>query len=132
MDIKVSRKVYTEKSTIGELSIDGAFECYTLEDMVRAGAKVPGKTAIPAGTYRVIIDMSARFGKLMPHVLDVPGFDGIRIHAGNTDADTEGCLILGRVKKRDRVEDSRAALVFFAAKLETAIQLGESVTLTIG
>lgn len=110
MEILLERKEFTEKSTIGDFIIDGERFCYCLEDMVReTGVKVPGKTAIPEGRYRVIVDKSTRFGRAMPHILDVPGFEGIRIHAGNTDKDTEGCPLLGFTKGEDFVGQSRLA-----------------------
>lgn len=81
-------------ATPGELLIDGRHFCWTLEDPVRAGPKVAGDTAIPAGRYKVTIDMSTRFKRPMLHVLDVPNFAGIRIHNGCTPANTEGCLLV--------------------------------------
>jgi hypothetical protein len=120
MRLVLQRKWATEVSTIGELLIDGRFECYTLEDAVRTGPKVPGKTAIPAGTYKVIIDMSTRFKKLMPHILDVKGFSGVRIHSGNTSENTEGCPITGRIRKKDYVGESKLAFDVFFAKLQAA------------
>lgn len=93
----LQRKWCVKDATIGELFLDGQWECYVLEDVIRPiGQKVAGATAIPAGTYRVITDWSPRFQKNMLHVLDVPGFEGIRIHPGNTAKDTEGCLLVGQ------------------------------------
>lgn len=117
MELRLVRKTKTSISktnaipeTIGELYVDGVFECYTLEDEERKlGEKVYGRTAIPCGTYKVIIDRSERFQCNMPHVLDVPGFAGVRIHAGNTDADTLGCILVGQEKGREYIGKSRAA-----------------------
>ena len=95
MLIEVKRFEFKDTHTIGKLYIDGVYECYTLEDVVRNGSKVIGKTAIPTGEYKVIIDASVRFKQDMPHILDVPNFTGVRIHSGNTSAHTEGCILLG-------------------------------------
>lgn len=88
--------------TFGELLADGQFICYVLEDEVRevdgqpvASWKIKGETAIPAGEYRITLEHSPRFGANTLTVHDVPGFVGVRIHAGNTVADTEGCPLLG-------------------------------------
>jgi hypothetical protein len=126
MKLKVVRKWFTDKSTIGELFIDNVFECYTLEDVTRPkGVKIDGKTAIPIGDYKIVVDFSNRFQKLMPHVLNVPGFEGIRIHAGNTDKDTEGCLLLGQSKGSDFIGSSKLALASFLSKLENGLKSGE-------
>lgn len=132
MDLKIVRKEFTSKSTIGELYVDDVFECYTLEDRYRPdGPKVPHETCIPCGTYEVTIDFSNRFKRLMPHVLDVPNFSGIRIHSGNTSADTEGCILLGKTKATDRVDKSRLAFNNFFAKLDEAVDSNEPVALEI-
>lgn len=132
LKLKLTRKEYTAKSTIGDLDIDGKFFCYTLEDRVRApDMKVPGKTAIPAGTYKVVINFSHKYGRRMPQVLDVPNFEGIRIHSGNTDADTSGCILLGQTKGQDVVGLSRLAYAAFFQCLADAIENGEEVTLEI-
>ena len=95
MKISVVRDVFMKDRTLGELLVDGRHFCYTLEDVVRpaGSAKVPGKTAIPAGTYDVKITYSNRFKKNMIQIMNVPGFDGIRIHGGNKPEDTEGCIL---------------------------------------
>jgi hypothetical protein len=120
--------------TIGDLYVDGVWQCYTLEDAVREVAgqpvetwKVPGATAIPAGIYTVIIDFSSRFGRPMPHVLNVPGFSGIRIHPGNYASDTEGCILVGSMTHADMVTNSRLAFNSLFTKLEDA----ETITIDV-
>lgn len=143
MEIVVKRTIRTSKSTIGVLTIMGdPFTCFTLEDTDRGlsksmplaeiqTAKVFGKTAIPAGRYQVIIDMSTRFKKLMPLLINVPGFGGIRIHPGNTDADTDGCLLLGKDKAINFVSNSRVAFGEFYPLLQNALAKKETVFITI-
>lgn len=127
MKLEVKRKIFTDKSTIGELFIDGVFECYTLEDVVRQGPKVFGKTAIPAGTYKVIVNMSNRFKRLLPLLISVPEFEGVRIHPGNTDADTEGCILLGRVKGDNAIYNSKLAFNQFFDKIKDQ----KEITITV-
>lgn len=95
MQLKLVRKVLAPGFTEGSLYVDGAFECHTLEDAVRNGPKIPGKTAIPYGRYKVVVNRSPKFGTYMPLLLDVPGFEGIRIHYGNRPEDTDGCILVG-------------------------------------
>jgi len=105
--------------TIGKLSIDGVHFCDTLEDVVRPdGVKVYGQTAIPTGTYTVILTMSNRFKKVLPLLLNVPMFDGIRIHAGNTSEDTHGCLLVGINDKKGRVGSSLVTMAKLMPMLE--------------
>ena len=129
MKLKVMRREFTGISTIGEMLIDGEYFCHTLEDVVRE-IKIPYETAIPYGSYGVIIDWSGRFQKLMPLVLNVPGFSGIRIHCGNTDKDTDGCILLGYTKAKDFVGESRKAFDDFFPRLEEGLKVGK-VLLTI-
>lgn len=91
----LDRGEYEEGATTGDLYIDGVWECATLEDRVRTGPKVKGETAIPVGEYEILLTWSPRFKTILPLLIDVPGFDGIRIHPGNTADDTEGCLLVG-------------------------------------
>ena len=110
MKIELVRQQLADTFTLGEVFIDGVHFCYSVEDKVRPnGEKVHGETAIPAGTYDIAMTMSNRFKVVMPLLLNVKGFDGVRIHAGNTSADTEGCLILGYVKTANGVAQSRVA-----------------------
>jgi hypothetical protein len=98
MKIEVIRDTLTDTSTIGSLFINGVWHCHSLEDMVRVGPKVFGKTAIPCGMFEVTIDTSPRFRKLMIHILSVPNFSGVRVHKGNKAEDTEGCLLVGSIR----------------------------------
>ena len=103
VNLFVIRQVYTPTSTLGVLLIDSKVLCYTLEDVVRESSapKVPGQTAIPAGRYEIVVDMSARFKRMMPLLLNVPNFEGVRLHGGNTSGDTEGCILVAYNKVDD-------------------------------
>lgn len=138
MRIKLVRESFTNKATEGVLYVDDKFECYTLEDMDRdlenGGIKVQDQTAIPKGEYEVIVDMSTRFKRLMPRLLNVPGFTGIRIHSGNKAADTEGCIIVGSVnvsKTDDWIGGSKDAYNKLFRKITDAINAGEAVTIQV-
>ena len=107
--------------TVGSLFIDGQFQCYTLEDTVRPrNVKVFGQTAIPEGTYTVTLDHSPKFKRIMPHVNNVPNFEGIRIHWGNTTRDTYGCILVGEDVRNERTRDSRKAFNALFAKLQAS------------
>lgn len=121
MEMRLVRKELTNNSTMGELSVNGKFECFTLEDRVRP-VKIKGETAIPLGAYEVVVTFSNRFKKPLPLFLDVPGFEGIRIHPGNTKKDTEGCILVGQTKSKDMVGKSRAAFDILFAKIKAAAQ----------
>jgi|SRR5581483_882502 len=136
MELLLKRDDLTPERTIGRLFIDGAYECFTLEDVVRPdGVKVPGKTAIPAGRYRVVITMSPRFKRPLPLLLGVPHFEGVRIHAGNYATDTEGCILVGKIgptpEHRDAIFESRVALAELFPKLQNTLRAGEEVWITI-
>jgi len=132
MKLVLERKTYTAQSTIGDLSVDDKFQCHTLEDTVRQpGVKVYGKTAIPSGAYDVTVTMSPKFGKLMPLVNDVPNYAGVRIHQGNTDADTEGCILVGNNTSDNFLVDSRTAFEALYPLILDAKHRGETVTLVI-
>ena len=131
MKLRLERLERTPEYTIGRLFVDGVFECWTLEDPVREGPKVPGSTAIPEGTFVLLLDFSHRFQKVMPHVLDVPGFAGIRIHAGNTVADTEGCVLVGKELAVPRVQRRRDAFKALMVKQTDASERQEHTTLEV-
>jgi len=124
MNILLKRTYKGNDYTIGKLYIDGVYFCDTLEDAVRP-VKIKHETAIPEGTYQVVITMSARFKKLMPLLLNVPNFDGIRIHSGNTKEDTSGCLLVGENKERGKVINSRLTFVKLFALIQDALRVGE-------
>lgn len=124
MRLEIKRHFKGPQYTIGRLFVDGVYECDTLEDTVREdGVKIAGQTAIPAGKYPVRITYSPRFKKMLPMLDNVPNFTGVRIHTGNTAADTEGCILVGYNRVKGRVCDSRAAFRRLFAKLETAEQI---------
>jgi hypothetical protein len=138
MKIRVERQIFDDESTIGELLVDGAHECYVLEDKVR---EVPDKpveewkvahlSAIPYGVYKLIINHSQRFNRDLPLLLNVPGFQGVRLHPGNYAGDTEGCLLVGRTRGADFVGESRAAFGLLYPKIKAAIDAGDEVTVEI-
>ena len=135
MKLLLVREPSTDSGTFSKFYVNGMYQCESLEDVDRrledGGKKIPDETAIPRGVYKVIIDWSNRFKKEMLHVLDVPGFEGIRIHAGNTNADTEGCLLLGTGRANGWLLNSRAAVDRVFATVETALDKGEEVTLEV-
>ena len=122
MKIEVKRLHRTENSTIGELLIDGVWECNTLEDKER-DVKIKNETAIPRGTYKVIINQSNRFKRLLPLLLNVPNFEGVRIHSGNTNHNTEGCILVGRTRSKDFIGQSRKAFDSLFAKMQKAKEI---------
>ena len=135
MNLTLKRFEHGPNYTIGRLYNDDTYLCYVLEDKVREKDdqpvtlwKVRGETAIPRGTYKVIVDYSNHFQKDLPHILDVPGFDGVRIHTGNSDKDTEGCLLVGTAwSGTDWVSGSKDAF----DKVFPLIKEATEVTITI-
>lgn len=128
--------------TIGRMYVDGRYFCDTLEDKDRGltqemkleqieRVKIYGQTAIPMGRYRVRYTYSARFKRYMPLLVGVKGFEGIRIHSGNTAADTLGCILLGENRVKGKVLNSRAKCREFDKLVEAAIKNGGEVWLRI-
>jgi len=132
MEIKLVREHYKPDSTIGRLLVDGTFECFTLEDGVRT-TKVFGETAIPPGSYRVTVTMSPRFKRLLPRLHDVPNFDGVLIHPGNTAADTHGCILVGQAWQpgQETIGASRAAFAALFAKIQEVLATAGDVSIEI-
>lgn len=118
MKIKLKRTFKGAEYTIGKLYLNDKYFCDTLEDVVRPeGRKIAGKTAIPTGEYKVVLTESKRFKKLLPLLINVPNFTGVRIHSGNTHHDTEGCILVGENKVKGRVINSRATMNRLMAQL---------------
>jgi hypothetical protein len=130
MQLTLTRKTFTGDSTTGELAIDGRFECFTLEDVVRA-VKIHGETAIPNGSFGLSINVSPRFKIRLPRLANVPGFEGVLIHVGNTKKDTDGCILVGQGVAKDMVTQSKAAMALLMAKLEAAQARGEPMRIDV-
>lgn len=128
--MELFRREITDEYCIGELYIDGKWFCYTLEDPPR-DVKIPGRTGIPAGHYHVKVDYSPRFKRNLPRLIAVPGFEGIRIHPGNTKEDTEGCILVGEARGKDRVLRSRMAFNSLYDKLYKATRAGRDLEIEI-
>jgi len=134
MKLRLERLQCGASCTVGSLFVDGTFECWTLEDVVRAdGVKIAGETAIPYGTYIVDITDSPRFGRPLPLLVNVQGFVGIRIHPGNTASDTEGCILVGqdRMPGDTALGKSRAAFDVLFRKLAAAKARSERIVIDI-
>lgn len=140
MKILVERKWRKADYTIGILSVNGVRLCNTLEDAVRS-EKVYGKTAIPAGTYRVLMNtVSPKFqdrawakpyGGLVPRLRNVPDFQGVLIHPGNTAADTDGCILVGDNTIKGQLTNSTNRYYQLMGKLLAAALAGEAIDITI-
>lgn len=153
MELKVKRIAKKNEYTIGRLYIDGNYVCDTLEDCDRdltqdmpldeiKEKKVYGKTAIPTGTYE--IDMNTvspkfekrswakSFGGKIPRLVNVPGYEGVLLHCGNTAADSSGCLLVGKNSIKGMITDSSRTFMSLMTKhLLPAKLRGEKITITI-
>lgn len=153
MRLKLIRKYKKDTYTIGQLLVDGAFFCNTLEDKDRGltqdmplavikAAKVYGETAIPSGVYD--IDMETRSqkyagvewyrklnGGYMPTISEVPGYSRVLIHPGNTPLDTMGCVLVGQNKVKGQLVNSRATFARLYKLMKDAHNRGEDITLQI-
>ena len=142
MELRLERKYRSSKYCIDKLYINGKYFSDALEDPDRGltdsmsleeikKIKVKGNTCIPYGTYNVTITYSPRFKKNLPLINNVKGFEGIRIHSGNTPQDTEGCLLLGFNRVKGQVVDSRITVSKFITQIQQALNKGEKVIMTI-
>lgn len=153
MKLTLKRRYKCDAYTIGSLYVDGVYFCDTLEDRDRGlrqdmsladikAKKVAGKTAIPAGEYRVTVAIfSPKFGRRafyrstcngkLPRLIEVPGFDGVLIHCGNTAADTDGCLLVGENKVKGQVINSQATFKRLYPLLWAAYKRNEAIMIEI-
>nr|DAX30840.1 MAG TPA: Protein of unknown function (DUF2778) [Caudoviricetes sp.] len=142
MEIKVNRIARKDGYTVGRMSLNNKYFCDTLEDTDRGLAdtmqvneilakKVKAQTAIPTGKYDVILTFSPKFKRVLPLLLNVKCYEGVRIHAGNSAEDTEGCLLVGENKAKGQVLNSRATFERLMAILLECEKRKEKVTITI-
>lgn len=150
MRIKVIREILTPTETLGSLYINDKFFCYTLEDVDRhfinnqseefiKAHKVKANTAIPSGEYRMVLSMSNRFKRIMPEVLNVPAFQGIRFHGGNTHKDSEGCVLVAKQRNVNKPSSWQGIKNWIfgsqekqlVAEMQKALSKGEKIELSI-
>lgn len=136
MELKVVRSVFNSKSTLGKLYVNNAFFAYTCEDTVRnlngnCSKKIQNETAIDAGRYEVILSFSNRFQKYLPLLIDVPCFSAIRMHGGNTAADSEGCILIGAEgDMKERIWNCASKVNSLVAQMK-AVEKKEKIFLSI-
>ena len=142
MKLKLKRRYLGEKYTIGSLYIDGVYFSDTIEDKVRdfnadgdlddpGEKKIYGETAIPFGTYKIELTLSPKFKRLLPLLLNVKSFTGIRIHRGNTAEDSAGCILPGENKVKGKVVNSTKYEVGLVRRMKAATKAGEEIEITI-
>lgn len=141
MKLLVKRKFLGKNYTIGALYIDGKYFCDTLEDRVvdidKSGEfdgeekKVAGKSAIPYGEYNLIVKQSPKFGRMLPRLVDVPHFEGILIHRGNTHQDTAGCILIGENRIKGKVVNSTKYEEKLTALCHVAQLKGEEIIIAV-
>ena len=130
LEYKLCRIFHNDTYTIGKLYENGVYLCDVIEDVER-DIKIADKTAIPKGTYKVIVNQSNRFKRLLPLLIDVPGFEGIRIHNGVNETSSSGCLIVGQNKIKGQVTNSRYWMNKICDTMYAAQMKGIKITITI-
>jgi hypothetical protein len=142
MELVLHRRFLGEEYTIGSLYIGSEYFCDTLEDKDRGltrympleeirKIKIPHETAIPTGEYKVIVNISPAKKRMLPRLLDVPGFSGILIHRGNTKNDSSGCILVGKNKVKGKVINSTQCEKQLVEILTEAQERGEEIRITI-
>lgn len=141
MKLRLERLWPKKDYTVGRLYVDGRLLCNTLEDRIvdknKNGVfdgdekKVYGESAIPYGTYKIIYNWSPKFGRNLPRLLNVPHFEGILIHPGNTAADSAGCILVGKNTEVGRLTNSRYISDELNKLIDEAQQKGEPITIEI-
>ena len=141
MKLRLERKYFKETYTIGNLYINGSFFSNTLEDKNRdvdkngkfdnSETKVYGETCIPFGTYKIVVNMSPKFKRELPRLLNVPSFEGVLIHRGNTAKDSAGCILVGENKVVGKVINSTPYEERLVKMMKTAISKGEEIIIEI-
>ena len=145
MELYVIRKFFKETYTIGRLYCENMFICSTLEDKIRdlkdlnhdgdfmdeGEGKIYGQTAIPCGRYKVIVTDSPKLKRRLPLLLDVPGFEGIRIHGGASARNTEGCLLVGENKTKGGLVNYAYWESFVRNMIDSEIEKGNEVFITV-
>jgi len=142
LKLTLNRRYLGPDYTIGSLFFDEIYLCDTIEDKVRdlnkdgdlldeGEGKVFGETAIPYGTYKIELSMSPKFKRLLPLLLDVKHFTGIRIHRGNTALDSHGCILPGENKVKGKVINSTKYEIEIVKRIRGAIKEGKEIEITI-
>jgi hypothetical protein len=138
LELLLQRKIHNKTSTEGNLLVDANWFCHTIEDVVRAkpnewkpSLKVYGKTAIPYGRYQVLVTYSNRFKRDLTAVLNVPDFEGIRIHNGVNETSSAGCIIVSYKAAKGKLINERNAMNDLCNKVQAATKAGKKVWLTI-
>ena len=141
MELRLRRIALKDEYTIGKLYIDGEYFCDVLEpptrDLNKNGVfdngetKVKNDTAIPFGTYNVIVNRSPRFKRDLPRLLSVPDFDGVLIHRGNTKNDTSGCILVGENKVKGKVVNSTPYEIELVKRCKAALSNNEQITIEV-